>query len=531
MIIARQFIFPPQVIALLVRHLSILAIVVLCCLTPRHAVSDSTTHNLTDSELKPDSQPFSITDADCVDFINESPRRVRCGFIDLPVNHDMPGTGKVTLPILIAGQTQSLSDTASDKAILIPGGGGPGASIGFGELYLEGEYLGFYDSLRAAGFDIVILDQRGAGFAKPALRCAETSIAFKEAIASNLSFKDALNIYHESLSACRERLTDQNIPLADFDTYQSAQDFLAVIGLLPYNWWGALATSYATVIAQAMEVIKPQVFDRIVLDSPVATDYQEPFTFELTQASVERVLSLCEITRRCNRRHSDIKSKFKEVLERARKKPYSIAIETNTGTRDAELPIDDTTLLDMLMLSAYSNYTLTEIPWAVDELYRERPDKLKLMAAEYWHYNSDTDFATALSWTIHCKERLPLEADYLRVHPEATASYSNNSIVVMDQERLICEEWDVPATKTIIPDKPFTTKTLIIAGDLDPVISREDIKNAADNFSNKEIMILPGMGHSVWFQSNCTRKNTLIFFAENENSTLTECRDGISRFR
>ena len=178
----------------------------------------------------------------------------------------MPGTGKVTLPILIAGQTQSLSDAASDKAILIPGGGGPGASIGFGELYLEGEYLGFYDSLRAAGFDIVILDQRGAGFAKPALRCAETSIAFKEAIASNLSFKDALNIYHESLSACRERLTDQNIPLADFDTYQSAQDFLAVIGLLPYNWWGALATSYATVIAQAMEVIKPQVFDRIVLD-------------------------------------------------------------------------------------------------------------------------------------------------------------------------------------------------------------------------------------------------------------------------
>ena len=130
-----QFIFPPKGIALPVHPLLICAMVVLCWLAPRQVFADTATENTANTFTA------SMTDADCLDFINEKPLRVKCGFIDLPVNHDKPGSGNVTLPILIAGQTQTLSNAPSGKAILIPGGGGPGASIGFGELYLEGEYL------------------------------------------------------------------------------------------------------------------------------------------------------------------------------------------------------------------------------------------------------------------------------------------------------------------------------------------------------------------------------------------------------
>ena len=287
-----------------------------------------------------------------------------------------------------------------------------------------------------------------------------------------------------------------------------------------------------------MEIIKPRVFDRIVLDSPVAIDYQQPFTYELTEVSIQRILSLCEITRRCNRRHRNIKSKFRQILERTRETPYAIpvvipvdSIETGTVTKKTELSIDHSTLLDLLFQSAYSNYTLTEIPWAIDELYKNRPHKLKLMAEDYWHYNSDTEFATALSWAIHCKERQPLESDYLDLNPDEFDSYSGNSKAAMNQERLICKEWNIPTNNIPATDKPFTTKTLIVAGDLDPVISRDDIKNTADNFTDKEIMILPGMGHSVWFQSECTRKNTVNFFASLSNAALSECKDGITRFK
>jgi len=514
--IARQFIFLAKVIPQAVHLLLIFFLPVVS------ALADS-------SEVTPVLPAAVINDADCVDFINENPARTRCGFINLPVDHNEPGSGTVTLPFLIAGQTQSMSSAPSDKAILIPGGGGPGAPIGFGLAYLEGEYLEYFQSLRAAGFDIIILDQRGAGFAKPVLRCPETASAFKDSVTAQSSFSEALTIYHDSLNECRDRLSDRNISLTDFDTYQSARDFLTVMDLLPYDWWGTLATSYATAIVQAMEVIKPESFDRLVLDSPVSIDYQEPFTFELTESSVQRILSLCEITRRCNRRHRDIKSKFKQILQRAKETPYSVRIRGDNSR--VELLVDDTTLLDILTLAAYSNYTIPEIPWVIDELSKNRPASLKQMAADYWQFGSDVEFATALSWAIHCKERQPLEAQYQREQPQAPDRYSVNSKLIMEQELNICRDWNIQKTNNFIPDKLFTPKTLIIAGDLDPVISREDINNTADNFANREIVVLAGMGHSVWYQSRCTRQHLVAFFTRSSVTALKECKDGISRFK
>ncbi len=472
--------------------------------------------------------------ADCIDFINDTPPRVSCGFIDLPVNHDNPAEGKITLPILIAGQTRSLSAEPSQQAILIPGGGGPGASIGFGLPYQPDEYLGIYSSLRSAGFDLVILDQRGAGFAKPALRCPETVAAFKTSVADKLSFEDSLNVYRDSLKECRNRLESQNIPLTDFDTYQSAKDYLAVMSRLPYQWWGVIATSYATVIAQEMAVQNPSIFDRIVLDSPVAIDYQRPFTFELIESSIQRILSLCEITHRCNRRYKNVKTRFREVLLRLKKSPVTVEIENydgKNGVQKNKLQLDDITLLDILTLAAYSNYSITEIPWIIDAIYKKKYDKLKPLAAEYWHYNSDLDFSSALSWMIHCKERQPLEEDYLVSHPAEYANYSKVSKAAFTQERLICSDWHKKDTTATRQNTLITTESLIIAGDLDPVISRSDIKNAADNFTRKKITILPGTGHSVWFQSACTRENVVTFFSHNPGSAIAECKDGIRRFK
>jgi len=119
-----------------------------------------------------------VRSAECIDFINESPAHVTCGFVDLPADHDVASSRRVSIPILIARQTRIIG--SSKKAILIPGGGGPGASMGFGYSgYSRGEYLEYFDSLRRAGFDIVIVDQRGAGFSKPVLRCTETTRDFK----------------------------------------------------------------------------------------------------------------------------------------------------------------------------------------------------------------------------------------------------------------------------------------------------------------------------------------------------------------
>ncbi len=480
----------------------------------------------------------SIQNADCIDFINENASRVSCGFIELPLNHDEPGNKTVTLPVLIAGQTQTLSNNPSSRAILIPGGGGPGGPMGFGYQYSPGDYLREYSSLRAAGFDIVIVDQRGAGYAKPNLRCTETSTAFKRSVVIKQTFKQDLAAYNEAITACGKRIQNDNIELIHFDTYQSAKDFMTIMDSLPYTSWNTLATSYATVIAQAIEVLEPQRFDRIVLDSPVPIDFQQPFTVESSISSVNRILTLCEETRRCNKRHPKIKEKLQTVLSRATKKPYSVKIkvadESQTARRNIKLIVSHTTLIDILITAAYNNYAITEIPSVIDQLYKGRARSLRQFAEDYWFSGSDLDFADALSWAIHCKERIKLEEAFLLQNPGSDKEYSEETKLAMEQERKICKKLNVGTDNKIKTDKIFKTRTLILAGDLDPVISRRDISNTADNFSNATTTIIAGMGHSVWFQSACTRKNTLDFFLSSvpaTSPTPATCTDGINRFK
>ncbi len=489
-----------------------------------------------------DGFPAFTRNADCTDFINETPQHVSCGFIVLPVDHNNPASGTVTLPILIAGKTRTQTTDHSNKAILIPGGGGPGASIGFGLDYQPNEYLGIYGNLRAAGFDLVILDQRGAGLSKPALRCAETADAFIESISDKQSLAASLESYRASLNTCHDRLSSSNIPLQHFDTYQSAKDYLSVIEQLPYKQWGVLATSYATVIAQEMERQQPGVFYRIVLDSPVSVDFQKPFTYELTRTALERVISHCTILDRCNRRYSQLATRFNELLQRLKSEPIDLSVYSyneDSRTERTTLRVDDTTLLDMLIISAYSNLSIANIPWIIDGVYQGKTARLQELATNYWLYNTDTDFANALSWTIHCKERQPMELAYLQANPHSHRSYSGNSKIALDKERMICADWNMKTAeisaasqrKTQAASPAIATKTLIISGDLDPVIDRDDVANTADDFTTEVLSIVPGTGHSVWFQSHCTRINVMTFFLTGSDTRIRDCSDGISRFR
>jgi len=480
-----------------------------------------------------------IRSAECIDFINESPALVTCGFVDLPADHDVSSSRTVSIPILIARQTRpmGLSKTGSSKkAILIPGGGGPGASMGFGYSgYSRGEYLEYFDSLRRAGFDIIIVDQRGAGLSKPVLRCTETTRDFKAGIVADIPLEIAVTSYQKAVAQCITRLIDQGINPADFDTYQSAKDFISIMESLPYTWWGTLATSYATAIAQAIETIKPAAFKRIVLDSPVPLDYQQPFTLESSIASMERLLTLCERTKRCNKKHSNIKQKFKTIVERAKDKPYKITIrvidDNSQQSINKTLIIDDITLVDILINGSYSNYYLATIPHVIDQLHNAKLESLNELLEEYWYGNTDLDFAEGLSWTVHCKERQPLETDFLKRHPEYLNYYSPRSKLIMQYEQAICAAWNVGSTK-LSTDNLFSPETLIISGDLDPVINADDVNNTVNDFNNSQAINMPGMGHSAWYQSACTRQNVSRFFAvDDKNFLFKKCNDVVTRFK
>ncbi len=471
---------------------------------------------------------------DCRDFINEAPARVTCGYVTVARDHNKPDHSTIALPILIARSTQSTSAN-NDHAILIPGAGGPGAAIGFGYRYNTGDFLAPYQHLRQAGYDVIIVDQRGAGFSTPKLNCHETIEVFKSLVVRTRTLADEINDYRTAIDACQKRLTASIGEISVFDTRQSAQDFLHIISHLSYRRWSTIATSYATTLAQAMMLLQPDVFDSVVLDSPVPLDYQQPLTAESTHKAVIKTIERCQLNTACGKRYPTLVSQFNSLLQGARHQPFEVNIraydDANIARRET-LVIDENALLSIFLIAIYSNDSIAILPSIIDKMHRGSKQALKYFAEDFWYQSTDTDYADGLNVTVHCKERQVLEERYAKAHPDFLNQLSDQSKIALRSQVDLCKAWRVKSDNTLLPKTNFNTRTLILAGGLDPVISQADIDNTANNFNNVTTEIVAGAGHSVWFQSDCTKQNVLRFLNNNATATtMASCESTLPLFK
>ena len=429
--------------------------------------------------------------ADCSDFISQRPSGVSCGFFSFPLKHDekpyardreFVGTGvadSVLIPVMIARSTNGQS-TARNSAVLIPGGGGPGAGMGFGYFYEPGEFLKPYESLRQSGIDVVIVDQRGAGLSRPRLTCGESLVAFKSMIGKKRTIEQELNGYQTAITQCRKRLRREHIDIQHFDTKQSAFDFLAIMQELDYSKWFTIATSYATTIAQAMQSLQPDAFNRIVLDSPVPLHYQHPITWERTQSAIAGSINRCAADRNCAHRYPDLSKKLDDILTSAASEPFRIKIRVydESGTATAKTVVaDNTTVLSILGTAVYYNEHISELPRVITDLHNGLTQALNGFTETFWYQATDDTYADGLNMTVHCKERQTLEDQYVASRPGFHNTLSHASRLLMVSQKKLCAVWGVGEEPTAIPTLQTDTRTLILAGGLDPVISVEDIEN------------------------------------------------------
>ena len=94
-------------------------------------------------------------------------KTVTCGYAIVPERHANPGGKTIKLPVAVY---KALSPTPAAEPIIFLQGGPSETSQILAE-FLTGAY---YQGL-AANNDVIIFDQRGAGFAQPALDCPELS--------------------------------------------------------------------------------------------------------------------------------------------------------------------------------------------------------------------------------------------------------------------------------------------------------------------------------------------------------------------
>ena len=445
---------------------------------------------------------------------------VECATATLPEdrsNHSN-NSGQVKIPIVRLGNNNN-----SDKVpAIVLGGGGPG-----GGLYLSNEgSIAAWDNYRiqtlGADGELILIDQRGAGDARPLLNCPEEKSLFLSLLQHPLPLARESQLWLQTLKQCRQRLNDTGVNIAAYTTTASADDIEDIRQLLAIEKWHLIGFSYGSRLA--LEVLRrhPDGVNSAVLDSPVPYDATQLAPFYPFSAAIEHIAQQCRQQADCARRHGDVQQNLQQALTLAAQ--VSLVSRQRYNNQSYPIALSPQRLLDLIHFGLYTTTGAAVLPFfsrqlAVGDIDNEN---MRFFAYQFLSFYLDENWASMLNWNINCREQRQLPAT------APTSALQQHEYSYLQQYINICDGLfpDTYAPATIISsDKPL----LIINGLYDPATPMQWGAALQKRLPNAQ-HIVSANAHTPSFSEPCLTKAINSFFQSASAKITNYCHDNTLTF-
>ena len=198
---------------------------------------------------------------------------IDCGYVTVPEHRDRQTTRTIELAVAIAHQTGAGS---GDPVIFLNGGPGDSALIGVAELWGTSTIRDHHD--------LILFDQRGTGYSRPALPCQP--LDHPPDLYTSLAQQPAERTLSLA-TICLERYRADGIDGTAYTTRENAADVEAIRQALGIDRWRLYGVSYGTRLALEVMRTHGSSIDGAVLDSPYPPQARP---FEDATARFERAL-------------------------------------------------------------------------------------------------------------------------------------------------------------------------------------------------------------------------------------------------
>ena len=449
-----------------------------------------------------------------------------CGLVTVPAERDARSGADPrgrTLRLAVYRVPSTSPDPAPDPVVYLEGGpGGAGVAL-LASLY-DPDAPDSASFLRGRG-DVIVVDQRGTGWSRPALYCPEV-------YAARGAGDDEIPAHR----ACAARLRGEGVVFSDYDSRESAADLEAVREALGIERWNLYGLSYGTRLALTAMRDAPGRLRSVVLDSAFPLEVNgfadEAWT---TWQALERIAAAGDARpgERAGQTLASIEAGFARLdaepvdgLDPAR---YLTLLRDSVGDPDAYPLIEAVAALGAPAGPGADSATALELadalegardpwfgePWSMDGV----PEAL---------YPIEAESADAMYYAVACAEELG--------HPEAVAmpdlsarfSPTLRRIVADYTDHVIdagiCAVYDVRAADSVevLPVRS-DVPTLVLAGSSDVVTPPAWGRLVADALADAGHVELPGLGHGVLGMNECSRRVTLAFLDEPSGTLDASC--------
>ena len=240
-----------------------------------------------------------------------------CGTVSVPENYSDPG-GK-WIPLSYALLKASGATPSPDPVIFLHGG--PGS----GELLSLVTFIEDFATVRKDR-DVVVFDQRGAGFSNGPLDCTMDLIEQEEAITNAVeqAQPDAADKVKQAviLGICIKAAQGRGIDLSQYNTINNARDVQGLVSALGYEEFNLYGHSYGTKLALETLRQRPAGLRSVIVDSvapPVVKMYERPG--EAAVKAAQALFTACAENTACNAAYPGLEARFNRLMAQLEASP------------------------------------------------------------------------------------------------------------------------------------------------------------------------------------------------------------------
>lgn len=375
-------------------------------------------------------------------------------------------------------------------------------------------------------YDIIAIDQRGAGFSQPSLNCPEADDPKRESKAG-------------WIRECKRRLVDEGIALEPFNSAKNAKDIHDLLVALEIKEASVYGESYGSRLALTLARDFPQRARALILDGllPIHVNQLEAQALNGYRA-LEQLFADCGSDGACNQAYPNLREGFFSVLRRLNREP------ARRNQADLQYPIvttgDDFVAEILAMLGVQR--LIPYVPAFIDAFRTGTDGKDPLWEAlaqearaayKLKEFATLDDLSEGLWLTVRCAEAAPFNSRDEIVNqaaklPGAVRRGLVNGAMASLSE---CKWWDAPRA----PDRenqPVRSDipALLLSGRYDPITPPAWGDEAAEYLVNSWHYVFSDSGHGVLFDSaeDCAESIALSFLAEPRRQPTEDCLAALS---
>lgn len=459
--------------------------------------------------------PLGFQSAPCM-FEAPPAQNVACGYLTVPESR-VRGTGRtVRLPVAIFNT--SSNDPEPDPIVFLAGG--PGQDL----LESVPDTFDLWVAPLLAERDVILLDQRGAGFSEPSLDCPELNELDYDLLERQFTVDEAVAQSVAAATQCHDRLVNLGIDPSIASSAESAADLNDLRLALGYEQWNLYGVSYGTKLALTVMRDYPEGLRSVILDStyPLQVNLyaEDPADFG---RALRALFDSCAADAFCRAAYPGIESAFYETVRRLNERPVMVTLGAITGRPVEGALIDGDSFAAFVFQSLYSEDIIPLLPKAIFDTLAG--DYIVLTVLADFYIASSEAISIGMHYSVQCGEEMSFTSLETALaagaaYPELASYYEQSAKSTF----AVCEAWDAyraaavenEAVKSDIP-------TLVLAGQFDPITPPDWGRLVASDLSRSFFFEFSGRAHGVAFAGDCPRAITDAFLANPERQPASGC--------